>query len=510
MSPPRLTGALRSFSNVSRKEDLSEQLLDLKEKRLKKQLLFAKEGLSWQKISCFCTEHQDRSKVQAARQELKNLLHAASLIVGAEHNQEAIESAAVFLFETFLNKDHVGPEETRAIKQMFGPFPSSAAETSWACVARLVAPFPESRVQEFIKNQGCLSHQLNSFGHNIDFSYDCYTLEPLVEVPSSGLHDVLRGDFLNIFNSQHNWKTVSGEDSSGKSSISEDASVLRSEVEKYLNGGNMISSSLEEICTSLFEMLASSRSDDELQNELFELLGPGGLETISTLLKYRSSIVNSLRVSVHDRTAPPPDVCRNLSGEVTKPAYGCQVTIQSEKEKQMLKMYRREEKKEKKRSRLNDDTESSDVLTLEPREMRAQREQALLTARSEPLLIRDKVYERIRYPNVYDSYAEATKAPAFVGGARLLLPEGIRRENNKMCEEVEIPPSEPMPVGFEEKPVYISELDEIGQLVFKGMKRLNRIQSIVFETAYNTNENLLICAPTGAGKTNIAMLTVLL
>lgn len=50
---------------------------------------------------------------------------------------------------------------------------------------------------------------------------------------------------------------------------------------------------------------------------------------------------------------------------------------------------------------------------------------------------------------------------------------------------------------------------QIGQLVFKGMKRLNRIQSIVFETAYNTNENLLICAPTGAGKTNIAMLTII-
>jgi activating signal cointegrator complex subunit 3 len=37
---------------------------------------------------------------------------------------------------------------------------------------------------------------------------------------------------------------------------------------------------------------------------------------------------------------------------------------------------------------------------------------------------------------------------------------------------------------------------------------LNRIQSVVFETAYNTNENLLICAPTGAGKTNIALLTI--
>lgn len=40
------------------------------------------------------------------------------------------------------------------------------------------------------------------------------------------------------------------------------------------------------------------------------------------------------------------------------------------------------------------------------------------------------------------------------------------------------------------------------------MSHLNRIQSVVFNTAYNTNENLLICAPTGAGKTNIALLTV--
>ena len=44
---------------------------------------------------------------------------------------------------------------------------------------------------------------------------------------------------------------------------------------------------------------------------------------------------------------------------------------------------------------------------------------------------------------------------------------------------------------------------------FQGVKRLNRIQSIVFDAAYNTNENLLISAPTGAGKTNIAMLTIL-
>jgi activating signal cointegrator complex subunit 3 len=30
---------------------------------------------------------------------------------------------------------------------------------------------------------------------------------------------------------------------------------------------------------------------------------------------------------------------------------------------------------------------------------------------------------------------------------------------------------------------------------------MNRVQSRVFEAAYKSNENLLICAPTGAGKT---------
>lgn len=43
----------------------------------------------------------------------------------------------------------------------------------------------------------------------------------------------------------------------------------------------------------------------------------------------------------------------------------------------------------------------------------------------------------------------------------MILPEGIQRENNKLYEEVKIPYSEPMPIGFEEKPVYIEDLDEV-------------------------------------------------
>ena len=44
---------------------------------------------------------------------------------------------------------------------------------------------------------------------------------------------------------------------------------------------------------------------------------------------------------------------------------------------------------------------------------------------------------------------------------------------------------------------------------FKNYKNLNKMQSLVYPVAYNTNENMLVCAPTGAGKTDVALLTIL-
>ena len=38
---------------------------------------------------------------------------------------------------------------------------------------------------------------------------------------------------------------------------------------------------------------------------------------------------------------------------------------------------------------------------------------------------------------------------------------------------------------------------------------LNTIQSTIYPTAYSTSENMLVCAPTGAGKTDVALLAIL-
>jgi activating signal cointegrator complex subunit 3 len=88
------------------------------------------------------------------------------------------------------------------------------------------------------------------------------------------------------------------------------------------------------------------------------------------------------------------------------------------------------------------------------------------------------------------------------------LPEGTTREVFKGYEEVNIPHPKQLPVD-KAKLIAIDQLDEFAQMAFAGMKSLNRLQSELFESAYHSNENMLVCAPTGAGKTNVAMLTLL-
>ncbi|KAL0409431.1 UNVERIFIED_CONTAM: DExH-box ATP-dependent RNA helicase DExH12 [Sesamum radiatum] len=89
------------------------------------------------------------------------------------------------------------------------------------------------------------------------------------------------------------------------------------------------------------------------------------------------------------------------------------------------------------------------------------------------------------------------------------LPVGSYRNHRKGYEEVHVPALKPVPLASGEKLVKISDMPDWAQPAFKGMSQLNRVQSKVYETALFSAENILLCAPTGAGKTNVAMLTIL-
>ncbi|SIO73240.1 Sec63 Brl domain [Babesia microti strain RI] len=81
------------------------------------------------------------------------------------------------------------------------------------------------------------------------------------------------------------------------------------------------------------------------------------------------------------------------------------------------------------------------------------------------------------------------------------------REDNKYFEKYLFPLKPRENKNF--PLVKISDMPEWTRPCFSQFEYLNAVQSRVFNCAFETNENLLVCAPTGCGKTNIALLCIL-
>jgi antiviral helicase SLH1 len=111
------------------------------------------------------------------------------------------------------------------------------------------------------------------------------------------------------------------------------------------------------------------------------------------------------------------------------------------------------------------------------------------------------------YPHVFKAHSTGNTLSA--NGKKYGLPVGSKTFEEPNYTEHEIPASKVGHLARDQKLVEIAGLDGLCRGTFKGYKSLNRMQSLVYDVAYKTSENMLICAPTGAGKTDAAMLTIL-
>lgn len=113
------------------------------------------------------------------------------------------------------------------------------------------------------------------------------------------------------------------------------------------------------------------------------------------------------------------------------------------------------------------------------------------------------------YPHVFKSDTAATGNLLSVSGQRFALPVGSERIERPKYEEYSIPATKVGTQAAHQKLVSIADMDGLCQGTFKSYKNLNRMQSLLYPVAYSTSENMLVCAPTGAGKTDAALLTIL-
>lgn len=86
------------------------------------------------------------------------------------------------------------------------------------------------------------------------------------------------------------------------------------------------------------------------------------------------------------------------------------------------------------------------------------------------------------------------------------LPSGTEREYGEDFEKVTIPAPRRDETQLHERLRIADIMDSTCAQAFAGTSSLNPMQSCVFDVAFHNRDNMLVCAPTGAGKTNVAML----
>ncbi|KAF2852407.1 Sec63-domain-containing protein [Plenodomus tracheiphilus IPT5] len=202
----------------------------------------------------------------------------------------------------------------------------------------------------------------------------------------------------------------------------------------------------------LTAILASDSNDEELQMMLADIVGYGELDLVADLISHRKEVIQPPKTST---SAPDNSIFGRLQS--------------------------RAEREEALRKRDRD------------------HKNALLA----PAMDR----KGPQYPHVYRAHEAGNKLSAY-GKKYALPPDTVHRDDN-LYEEYEIPAVPVGNVGTGRRLLEIQELDGLCQRTFKGYKTLNRMQSLVYPVAYKTSENMLICAPTGAGKTDAAMLAIL-
>lgn len=89
------------------------------------------------------------------------------------------------------------------------------------------------------------------------------------------------------------------------------------------------------------------------------------------------------------------------------------------------------------------------------------------------------------------------------------LPENTERKTFKGYEEIIIPPHTPPEFKDDEKLIQIKDTPHWIHPAFEKIISLNRVQSRLYKTALFDPDNFLLSAPTGCGKTNVAILSIL-
>ena len=295
-----------------------------------------------------------------------------------------------------------------------------------------------------------------------------------------------------------------------------DSSWLISRCEKHIHttqqAGAACDYSSLELASMIMSTLTSSHAEGQIQTEIFNLLGEHGFSLVQEIFDNRENIISQLKgvdfssnlqrgyISSSNLPQYIPPKSKSQDGP------GINISVESAADKKARKFYR----KEIRRLVRSGISEQDAIAMLSPDDHTGNksnnRNQKMGISGNNG--IKNGGFQTMAGNGGGLDFAAAMKAKES-HEAIGRLPSGTKREKFKGYEEVYVPAPDVSKMDPNPYLVPITEFPDWAQLGFRGMKSLNRMQSQVYKTAFLSSENILICAPTGAGKTNVAMMTVL-
>ncbi|XP_054714411.1 activating signal cointegrator 1 complex subunit 3-like [Uloborus diversus] len=435
---------------------------------------------------------------------ISDLMIATKEIAGSESSTVVLEGAVIYLIELLRNCSIIGPTQKTEIRRMFGSYPNAAVSKVFELVTKLIHSLNNDVQDEFIRNGFSKPHDglmEEEFGSKIKFIDqspldESYYLVPLREIDAEDEDDAFTKFSFRFDDTLKETKSEMAAPLPNVKKKRFDPRWLEECLCKCMAYSGF---SPQELAMSICTLLKSTKSNAELQTQLFDLLGAENIELLQEILEHRDEIASTKVIDANSS--------QDFNGYKPPPCL-TQVVIQSETEKMLSKQIRKDEKRIQ---REQNKSSEENVFVLDAQYLKQARERELISQQNKPLLRhgRQERMETSIYPNVYDVYTQTKMSASYISGKMLALPENSHRLNKQNCEEISIEPTSKAPDNIGNEFVPIAALDEVGQKAFPKTKSLNRIQSMVYDVAYHTNENMLVCAPTGAGKTNVAMLTII-
>jgi activating signal cointegrator complex subunit 3 len=540
---PRLTGRLRMFAvyDSHPSSDIASQKALLQDKRTKRKVTGGS-GATWPSVHSSIISNCSPRDLPQMKSDLKEFIQLTSDILGSEE-QSTVDSASLFLYNLFRSPPDTWSNKVHgeSIRKELGPYPATMAVQAFNIVKRISACLPTPSTSGGVEQGVELQSE---FGSDIRFVYPANLLDEPVPMVTMTMDDFPSDDdeeeedvkskgvsrmLLNELAKSHDQHTVGHVTTLSKSHGDVGTSHkptmftsdwLRAQCDKC-------SSDLPGITLydQIFELLISEDDIMIIEHKIIDLIGYSNLDFVQEMLTNRQLIVDTiLNEPVGGDHGNKSSIKADKMEGLPRPnkgyrpgGVGSNVSIKTAEEKALEKRLRKDEKKEEKiKSKQNKNENDLDHVQklqfqgFDPEQLKKQRERELLEASQRPLFNHPKPAgtDIANYPNVYDTLVSAEVTPAIISGKRISLPASAIKKDGPLYEEIKVPHTETPPPHISDK-ILIKELDENLQLVFPGTKSLNTIQSAIFDSAYYTNENLLISAPTGAGKTNVAMLTVL-